>query len=213
MSNKSKSHIRYRNSKNDIVPGVTTIIGGNLGWNTNILMAWARREALSGNDPTKVRDSAADIGICAHYMCECDAKGIEPDLSEYSKATIGVAENCYLGYLEWKNLHKINKVTSEIQLVSENYQYGGTVDMLYKTNDKLVLGDIKTANNIYLEHKVQLAAYHYLLIERGHKIDEVYILHLAKNGDFTSYKVKNLDKLFQVFQNCLALHKLHKELS
>jgi hypothetical protein len=28
------------------VPGVTTIIGSNLGWNKNVLIGWARKQAV-----------------------------------------------------------------------------------------------------------------------------------------------------------------------
>ena len=213
MNKKAKAHIRYRNKANQIVPGVTTVLG-NLGWNKNMLIAWARREALAGNDPEKIKDKSADIGICAHYMCECDAKGIKPDLSEYSKEHIDIAENCYLGYLEWKKTQNITEVIAEIPCVSEKYQFGGTIDMLYKSKGKLLLGDIKTSKGIYLEHKIQLSAYYHLLLENDYKIEpEVYLLHLAKNGEFASYKIINLEKYWQAFLNCLELHKLHKELA
>lgn len=208
---KTSAHTRYRNKAGDIVCGVTTILG-NLGWNKNMLIAWSRREGLAGNDPTKIRDKAADIGTCSHYLCECDAKGIKPDLSEYSQEHIDIAETCFLGYLDWKKLHNIEKITSEISCVSEEFQYGGMADMVYESNGKLILGDIKTSKGIYLEHKIQLAAYYHLLIENNYKIDEVYILHLAKNGEFASHKIKELEDYWQVFLNCLSLHKLHKKL-
>ncbi len=205
---KAKAHTIYKNKVGKRVPGVTTILG-NLGWNKNMLIAWSRREALAGNDPNKIRDKSADIGTCAHYLCECDAKEIKPDLSEYSQANIDIAENCFLGYLEWKKVHKIEKITSEIPLVSEK-GFGGTIDMLYKSGDKLILGDIKTSKNIYLEHKIQLSAYYHLLLENNYKIDEVYILHLSKNGDFAPYKIKELDNYWEAFAHCLGLHYLKK---
>lgn len=208
---KTKAHTRYRKKDNTIVSGATTIIN-NLGWNKNILVAWARREALAGNDPDKIRDKSADIGTCAHYMCECDAKGIKPDLSEFSQAHIDVAENCFLAYLEWKKTHKVGKIESEIALVSEDFSYGGTIDMLYESGGKLILGDIKTSNNIYPEHKIQLAAYYHLLLENGYEVDEVYILHLGKNGDFTPHKIKDLSDAWLAFKHCLGLHELHKNL-
>ena len=76
--------------------------------------------------------------------------------------------------------------------------------------DRMILGDIKTANGIYAEHKIQVVAYYYLLLENGYKIDDVYILHLAKNGEFASHRITNLDVYWEVFQHCLALRKLHK---
>jgi len=205
---KSRAHIRYELPDGTKVPGVTTVLN-ELGWNKNTLIAWARREALAGNDPDKIRDESADIGTCAHYLCECDAKGVTPDLSEFSQAHIDIAENCFLGYLDWRKTHNITKVTSELSCVSEKYKYGGTIDMLYR-GDGMILGDIKTSNGIYDEHKIQVAAYYYLLLENGYKVDDVYILHLAKNGEFASHKIANLSVYWEVFHHCLALRELHK---
>jgi len=146
---KTKAHQKYKTRDGRIVPGVTTVIGNNLGWNKNVLIAWSRREALKGNDPELVKQAAANIGTCAHYMCECDAKGLEPDLSDFSPNTIKVAENCFLGYLEWKKTNNISKIQSEIPLVSERYLYGGTIDMLYESEGRLILGDIKTSSSIW----------------------------------------------------------------
>ena len=204
------SKARYKTSEGQVVCGVTTIIG-NLGWNTNALVGWARREALAGNDPDKIKEKGANIGICAHYLCECDAKGVEPDLSEYSQVNIDIAQNCFKGYLEWKNLHGLKEIKSEIPLVSDKLLYGGTIDMLYKSNGDWILGDIKTSNSIWAEHKIQVSAYRELLREHGYPVKEVYILHLAKNGEFASHKITNLDTYWQVFLRCLDLNKLRKE--
>jgi len=208
-SNKVKAHISYRNSQGTYVPGVTTVLN-ELGWNKNILIAWARREALKGNDPDKIRDASADIGTCAHYLCECDAKGIIPDLSEFSQSHIDIAEKCFIGYLDWKKAQGVIKIIPELALISEEHKFGGTIDMLCTSGDKIILSDIKTSNGIYAEHKIQVAAYYYLLLENGYKVDDVYILHLAKNGEFASHKIANLSVYWEVFQHCLALQELHK---
>ena len=68
---KTKSHQRYRLANGDIVRGVTTIIGDNLGWNKNALIGWARKEAMAGKDPNKLRDQAADIGTITHFIIQC----------------------------------------------------------------------------------------------------------------------------------------------
>jgi len=207
----AKAHQRYKLASGEICPGVTTVID-ELGWNKNALIAWARREALAGNDPNKIKENSADIGTCAHYLCECDAKGIIPDLSIYSQAHIDIAENCYIGYLDWKKAYGITKITSEIQYVSEQYKYGGQIDLLCEGNGRVILGDIKTSSGIYAEHRIQVAGYHNLAIESGVHIDDVFILHLKKNGEFAPYKVANLPLYFEVFKHCLAIYNLHKEI-
>ena len=199
----------YKTQKGERVAGVTTILK-NLGWNTDALIGWARREAMAGNDPNKIRDKSADIGTLAHYLCECDAKGIKPELDDYSKKHIEIANQCFESYKEWKKLHKIQEIDSEIQLVSNKYKFGGTIDMLYKVNGKSILGDIKTSSNIFTEMKVQVSAYEQLLKENNYKVDEVYILHLNKDGGFTPYKIGKLDIYWEIFRCCLELEKLKR---
>ena len=55
---KKKPKERYKTQSGEIVRGVTTIIGENLGWNKNALIGWARKQALSGIDPTKIKEEA-----------------------------------------------------------------------------------------------------------------------------------------------------------
>ncbi len=209
LQNKVKQHTVYKNKAGKRLAGVTTIVK-NLGWNTDALIAWARREALEGNDPDKIRDMSADIGTLAHYLCECDASGSKPDLSEYSQNHIEIAQKCFESYIEWKDLHKAKVIHSELSLVSEKYQFGGTIDMVYQSGGKTILGDIKTSSGIFAEMKVQVSAYQKLLEENGCQVDDVYILHLSKDGGFTPYKINKTDTYWDIFKHCLELNKLKK---
>jgi len=203
------AHISYKNAEGKTIPGATTILK-NLGWNTDALIGWARREALAGNDPTKIKDIHADIGTLAHYLCECDIKGKTPELDEYSKANIDIAQECFKSFLEWKNFHKIEYAVSEMKLISEQYQYGGTIDLYCQSEGKGILADIKTSSGIFPEMKIQAIAYKQLLEEHGHKVDEVYILHLERDGGFTPHRIGKPDVYWEVFKHCLELEKLKK---
>ncbi len=44
----------YITTKGKKCRSVTTILGGNLGWNKQVLIGWARRQALSGHHPELV---------------------------------------------------------------------------------------------------------------------------------------------------------------
>jgi len=68
------AHI-YINAKGERVPGVTTIISGNLGWNKQALMYWAWNEGVNGRHYRETSQTAADIGTIAHAMVEADLKG------------------------------------------------------------------------------------------------------------------------------------------
>ena len=213
---KTKAHTAYKLKNGSRVKGVTTILN-NLGWNKNVLVAWARRPALAGDDPDAVLKEAGAIGTLAHYLCECDIKGEEPELDDYSAEQIEKAENAFLGYLEWKKMTKPKYEAIELKMVSEKYKVGGTADFVARINNSLVLGDIKTSKGIYPEMTAQLAAYRkmYLEIQPKAKIESAMILKLDKNsGAFSHHFVgkSQLEWGWKVFEHCMALEELHKEL-
>ena len=213
---KTKAHTAYKLKNGSRVKGVTTILN-NLGWNKNVLVAWARRTALAGDDPDAVLKEAGAIGTLAHYLCECDIKGEEPELDDYSAEQIEKAENAFLGYLEWKKMTKPKYEAIELKMVSEKYKVGGTADFVARINNSLVLGDIKTSKGIYPEMTAQLAAYRkmYLELQPKAKIESAMILKLDKNsGAFSHHFVgkSQLEWGWKVFEHCMALEELHKEL-
>ena len=213
---KTKAHTAYKLKNGKRVKGVTTILS-NLGWNKNVLVAWARRTALAGDDPDAVLKEAGAIRTLAHYLCECDIKGEEPELDDYSAEQIEKAENAFLGYLEWKKMTKPKYKAKELKMVSEKYKVGGTADFVARINNSLVLGDIKTSKGIYPEMTAQLAAYRkmYIEIQPKAKIESAMILKLDKNsGAFSHHFVgkSQLEWGWKVFEHCMALEELHKEL-
>ena len=179
---KTKAHTAYKLKNGKRVKGVTTILS-NLGWNKNVLVAWARRTPLAGDDPDAVLKEAGAIGTLAHYLCECDIKGEEPELDDYSAEQIEKAENAFLGYLEWKKMTKPKYEAIELKMVSEKYRVGGTADFVARINNSLVLGDIKTSKGIYPE----MTAHHFV----------------GKS---------QLDWGWKVFEHCMALEELQKEI-
>jgi hypothetical protein len=217
---KTKAHQRYRLKptekfpKGELVPGVTTIIGGQLGWNKNVLMNWARREALAGNDPNKVRDEAADSGTCTHYLIECHIKKIPPDLTDFTQRQIDAAMFGYKAFLDWEGQNKLDYKHIEIGVVSEAYKYGGTVDMIAQRVGVLWLLDLKTSKAIYPDHKIQVAAYRKAYEEQEQEqIHECHILQLSKeDGSFQHYRLSDeqVDYCWSVFLCCRELYDLKK---
>jgi len=213
---KTKAHTAYRLQDGRRVKGVTTILN-NLGWNKNVLVAWARRTALAGEDPEAVLKEAGTIGTLAHYLCECHIKDEEPDMVDYSEEQIEKAENAFLGYLEWEKMTKPKYEAIELKMVSEKYEVGGTADFVARINGALVLGDFKTSKGIYPEMTCQLAAYRkmYIELQPKAKIGSAMILKLDKNsGAFSHHFVskQQLDWGWKVFRCCMELDKLHKEI-
>lgn len=222
ITQKTKSHTRYRNADNKIIPSVTTIIGGNLGWNKGALMGWARKMAMQGIDPNKERDEAADIGTLAHALIEehitTTAPHLEPvlvDKSLYSPTNLDMAETAFLAYLEWEKQNNVDltdsRVQAEARLVSEWLQYGGTLDLIAPIDGVLSLIDFKSTNALYAEHRIQLAAYEWLYEENYGEEIPTHLLQVSKDeGDFHHHQFADLSDEMEIFRLLAKIHMLHK---
>lgn len=215
MSEGVKLHTKYTNKAGIVVPSVTTIIGNNLGWNKNVLIGWARKMAMQGIDPYKVRDQAGSIGTLAHKLVEYHLLKKEVDfLSEYSKDDQELAQNAFEAFLEWEDSVDLKPVEMEERLVSEWHQFGGTIDLQAYVNGKFSLVDFKTSNGIYPDHVIQLSAYEKLMTEAGNAPETKYILHLHKErGDFKPLPYYDLEEYWEVFLHCLGLDYYREKLS
>jgi len=210
---KNKIHIRYKNSKGNYIPGVTTVIG-LLG--KPALIHWAWKLGKDGIDYRRERDGAASIGTLAHYLIECDIKGVEPDTTEYSKTQIDKAENAFLNWLSWKDTFgKFRVVGSEIQLTDEEHGYGGTSDLIVKKDNEYILIDFKTSKAIYPEMTYQLAAYRNLwnINNPDKQIMKCYILRISKEGEnFESKAFGNLSDEYNLFLHLLEVYKIREKI-
>jgi len=216
---KTKAHHRYRLKpteqypKGEIVKGTTTVTGGQLAWNKNVLMRWANRMGLKGIDSNKYADDKAGIGTLAHAHITNDLLGKDTDTSDYTKNQIAAAKNSVASFVRWWRQHDCETpLFVEEPLVSEQYRYGGTADIYWKVDGVLELTDLKTGG-IWPEHFVQVGGgYVQLLTENGHKVERVRILSIprTKDEEFSDVILPDSDKYWQVFEHCLALHELKK---
>ena len=210
-SNKTRIHTVYKLASGDRVPSVTTVL--------NILakpalLDWAWQMGTQGLDYKAVRDSAGDIGTLAHLLIMADLKHEKLDTSEYSAQDIEKAETCLIKYWDWSKGHKIEPIMIETALISEQYQFGGTIDFFGKVDNQPTLVDFKTGKGIYPEFFYQLAAYEQLLAEAGQLIEVTRILRIGRNEDegFEERTIGKLDNQWQIFLNCLNIYKLQKEI-
>jgi len=224
---KTKLHTRYK-IKKALIPGVTTIIGSQLGWNKQPLIAWARREAIAGNDPTKVRDKAAEIGTLCHllikrHIANALTKNLDIDdvidgyadiYGEYSASAITRGKTAYLAFMDWENENNPRYMQNEVVVIHKRYRYGGTFDLLAKVNDKITLIDFKTGNGFYPEYIIQLAAYYNALpATLKRKTTAWQILQIDKDtGDFHLHNItnKSIDDGWRAFKYLRRLYDLQK---
>lgn len=208
VARKSKAHTRYRNSTNKIIPGVTTILSII---NKPALVKWANNLGLKGIDSSSYVDETARIGSLAHQMIQFSLGGPAWVEDEFSKEQIDAAENSLLSFYNWEKSHEMDTIKIEFPLVSEIFQFGGTIDWYGYIDSNLWLVDIKTSAALYPEHVFQVAAYERLLKENGFKVDCVRLLRVGGSEDegFDDNVIDHntLSKAFNVFLNALNLYK------
>lgn len=218
---------RYYNAAGKRLPGVTTVTG-NLGWSKGGLMWWANQQGLAG---VELRDAqgAATIGTLAHAAIEGDIAGKPVDLSSVDNtrppkedgepdelSPREKVEAVLERWQEWKRLHVEEVFLSEHELVSEELQYGGRMDMLFRgSNGKLWMLDVKTGG-MYADSLVQVAGYAMLVEENtDYRIDELAILRIPQESESITtherpWKREGMEQ--ETFRLCLRLHAIQKVL-
>ena len=141
----------------------TTIINDTMGWNKQVLINWAKRQTMEGNDADAVMRDAADTGTLLHLLIEGHQKGFDVDTKDFTRNQEKAAMIAFGAYLEWLKKSEYTNLASEVSLVNEDMRVGGTIDSIGKLKDELVLIDWKSSKyGPYKEHKLQISAYIYM---------------------------------------------------
>ena len=189
------------------IPGVTTIISSQCGWSKASLLAWSRREAMGGNDPNEIAETAAGKGTSVHrqisrWVLECIAAGKLVDSSEL----------CIRPFEAWVSRHDLQLTGSELSLTDSTLLFGGTLDLICRYGKKVWLVDIKTSKGQYSEHILQVAAYRHLWeVNRG-PVDQVHILYLDGGWDDLVLTDEQLSLGWSAFEHLRALYEIQKNL-
>lgn len=143
----------------------------------------------------------------------CHLKNIKPDISKYSAQDVERAENCLIKYFDWDKGHRVEPILVESPLISEQYHYGGTIDLFANVDGVLTLIDFKTGKAIYTEFFYQLSAYEQLLAEHGYNWEITKILRIGRDEieGFEERTIGKLDKQWEIFLACKKIYELRKE--
>jgi hypothetical protein len=204
-------HQTYHLSDGTKVPGGSTIC--KIGDDAGALLHWAWKLGIEGKDYRKERDKAADIGTIAHFLIECFLNNQVADLSDYGQEDIDKALLCYNKFVDWWDEQSLEKVATEIQLVNEFYRYGGTIDLIARTQKgEHILLDFKTSKKISESYWRQCAGYAQLWNTNQATIDHHIINHAIvrigkeEEGDFEVVWREDLSKEWFVFQKQVDLY-------
>ena len=201
------------NGQRERVPSVTTIIGRFK--ESGGLIHWAWDCGMKGIDYRAERDRAADAGTAAHAMVEADIRGKTFDPAPYPSEILEMAQGAFNAYKEWKQQTKLVAVASEVPLVSKVHKFGGTLDAML-VHGLLAMGDWKSANKVYPDNLMQLAAYGALWDENNPSNPVRGGYHLLRfdktHGDFEHRFFASLDNELEQFLLLTKAYALDKKL-
>lgn len=194
------------------VPGTTTIIGFRK--EVGGLMHWAWNVGKQGLDYREQRDQAANLGTIVHDMAERYVHGDDPWKDVPSRLHTAV-EDGFEAFLEWWKGLNLKVYESEAQLVSEQYHFGGTPDLIATDpSGRLHMVDYKTGG-VYYDAIIQVAAYTQLWNEnRDRKINGRYhIIRFGRGtGDFVHRSLKDIEDGWNAFVHMRAIYEICKDL-
>ena len=174
----------YKLKNGQRVPSVTGIEG--IGKDSGGLIHWAWNEGMHGRDYRASRDAEAHAGEIGHIVCEAAIKRTTPEFPTDGAREIGM--KAYEAYKRWEQQCGIRWTDAELSLVSEKYQFGGTIDAIGVEHgqNSYTIADFKTGS-LYPEHLGQVSAYAHLFEEcTGHPVRSVHLIRFHKqSGDFT----------------------------
>lgn len=210
------AHTKYKLKNDEEVPSVTTIIGSVLGFNKDILINWSKSLAFRGQNSDDVKTESATIGTAAHYLIESKITKQTPNkdkLSHLNSEQIKKVKNAFNSFKLWEEYWKPDEyLHNELQLVSESYKFGGTIDIIAKKDNNLYILDNKTSNSLHIEMIIQLAAYKILFEENYHTpIYQTGIIKINKDTPKFTFKLienKALEGGKEIFLNALKINQL-----
>ncbi len=163
------------------------------------LIHWAWQLGWDKKDYRDVRDEAAEIGTAAHKLVEAWIRGQKFSIQNLDERIT----TAFGSFKRWAKLTKLKPFSTETRLVSEKYQFGGTLDAV-AVDGELCMIDWKTSNAVYVEYVLQVAAYRYLWNEHYPKrlVSSGHLVRFGKESDdFTHHHFSSefLDLAWQAF--------------
>jgi len=211
--NFNEPHITYKNSKEQKIVGVTTALNK---LDKPPLIGWAYNKGLKGENLYE-KDESANVGTVVHARILGLFLGYEIDKYNISEQVWDWSENSISSFKEYIKGKVIKVIIAETPLISEKYQYGGTLDLFADVDGFLELWDFKSGTGIYETHIYQLAALRHLLIENDYLIPERVIpINIPKSPDdsfaIQSINANNLEDEFKIFLDLVDIYYRQRDI-
>ena len=208
----------YKTETGEYYPSVTSIL--NFYPKNGFFHAWLKDV---GHNSDIIARKAADEGTQVHNAIEAFLEGKEIKWMDDKGHAIYNLDvwRMILRFSDFWKTHNPELIASEIHLLSHEYKYAGTCDLVVKLNDKVWLLDIKTSNSLHTSYNLQLSAYAKAWNEKyDDKIEETGIIWLKSskrgpkegklqgNGWEIIQGDKTVDEYFTMFKNIYEIYLL-----
>ena len=151
---------------------------------------------MTVKDPETIRNEAAQLGTEVHDSIERTLKG---ETVKWDDTTSLEGWERFLAWCKWwKEFTAEHEVIVRPEFVEFitydlNYRYAGTVDLLAKVDNKIVLIDWKTGANIYDTALLQISAYAQAVEQQLEKVVErALIVQLNPSLNKKGYRIKEV---------------------
>lgn len=238
----NEPHQIYKNAAGKRLPGVTTVNGtldkpALRGWYAEMERGGIKAHLLAGGTFDTLpltqdgkpkwfadvkKDRAADIGTVTHWRCEAALKGLEPDRDSVPADLWEKSGPGFQRFVAWWADERLAVVHSELQMVSEAMQVGGTADIIARSPVRgLGLVDLKTSKASrywpYDEVFAQVAAYAAMYEEvHGERIAWIDVVRIGKEEKDAGqvHRVTDAERAAgeRLFRAALAAYNAKKEL-
>lgn len=191
------------------------------------LQSFIRSKPLQRADYRRVGNKAAEAGTIAHNLVDLwihSDPQTQKNLATQTPEDIAVVTKCDLleatqalsafsAFIEWESTNEFQLLETEVSLVSEKYNYGGTLDCLgYISGSKFILLDWKTSKRLYAEYIVQLSAYGNLWNENWEpSVNEYHLVRFDKQT--AAYHHTQFSDLSEAFSMFLKLRDCYRILA
>jgi len=163
-----------------------------------------------GNNADIIMKKAADSGSKVHHAIEQYLLGKEIKW-------INRKGNVYYSLEEWQminrfvdfwNSYRPELLAAELNMISDKFLLGGTLDILCYINNELWIIDTKTSNQVYDSHGLQLVAYAMMWNDtHEEKVQRIGVMHLkshTKGKDRTAKKIQGEGWKLHEFEEPIA---------
>lgn len=155
------------------------------------------------DESESLKESAGERGSRIHLaIAQLVAGGtITPDV-KYDGVELGVDEYAaVMSFRDWFETTRPEVLGSEYIVWNEDVGYAGTVDLKCKINGEVWIIDIKTGQNIWPEHELQISSYRHADIG----IQKTGLLQVGYRRNKTGVKFTEIEDKFPLFLAAKAI--------